>query len=124
MSIFDEKQPEIEAALQTADSIAFDGCHKIYVLMDESQTIDMVAFGYNEPNRMFRVGDKASETLKALSTDEAFAKLKDWFDESCGLRFISAVRTVTGNPNEGFICLISQWEGDDDEGYEEDEDEE
>jgi hypothetical protein len=41
--------------------------------------------------------------------------IQDWYADSCGLRFVSAVRTVGGDPNEGFISLIEQGADDEDE---------
>jgi len=43
------------------------------------------------------------------------ATIKDWYATSCGLRFVSGVRSVDGDPNEGFIDLIPQCADDDDE---------
>ena len=31
---------DVETALESADSIAFDGCHKIYVLMDTREIVE------------------------------------------------------------------------------------
>jgi hypothetical protein len=36
-------------------------------------------------------------------------KIEEWWDVSCGLRFISAVWTNNDNPNDGFISLIPQF---------------
>lgn len=99
---------EVEEALPNAKSIAFDGCHKIYVLMDDEQTELMREYEYDP---LLPVTDPAA----ALTT------LREWFDVSCGLRFISAVRTVDGDSNEGFDHLIGQFE---DENEEPDYDEE
>jgi hypothetical protein len=48
-----------------------------------------------------------------MSADEMLETLKKWYDESCGLRFISAVRTDLDDPNAGFTNLISQFEEED-----------
>lgn len=94
----------VEAVLVTSDvkSIAWDGCHKIYVLLDDEQTAQMISHGYGEDGSYLHL---ASEVL-VLDT------LREWWDESCGLRFISAVRTNHDNPNAGFTDLISQFEDD------------
>ncbi len=39
-----------------------------------------------------------------------FKLIKRWWEQSCGLRFISAVSTNGINPNLGFEDLISQGE--------------
>lgn len=99
---------KVEGALIGAHSIAFDGCHKVYVLMDEQQTEQMRGYGYGDddegmsPSELVVVADVGQEwALKALS---------DWYENSCALRFIQAVRTVDGDPNEGFTDLIPQGE--------------
>ena len=88
---------KIEKTLERSVSIAFDTCHKIYVLEDEEQHELMVSYGYDPLIRIETIGVK-----------EALKTLKDWYKNSCFLKFISAVRTVDGNPNEGFTDLIPQ----------------
>lgn len=92
---------KVETAIKEAKSIAFDGCHKIYVLMDDNQTAQMQAWGYGE-----------DDSYLHIVTDEkaALELLREWWDESCGLRFINAVKTVKGDPNGGFTTLIGQGE--------------
>jgi hypothetical protein len=36
------------------------------------------------------------------------ATLQEWYEDSCGLRFIEAVSTNHENPNAGFETLIGQ----------------
>lgn len=94
----------VREALGRADSIAFDGCHKIYVLLDTRQTQQMADYGYGEDGSLLmRVTDPAA----------ALESVEGWWLDSCGLRFISAVRTVEGDPNKGFTNLIAQGEADD-----------
>jgi hypothetical protein len=50
-----------------------------------------------------------------MTPNEMVNTLRDWYSDSCGLRFISGVRTVEGDPNEGFIDLIPQGADEDDE---------
>ena len=85
--------------LADAKGIAWDGCHKIYVLMDDEQMERMASFGYDP--LMPVPEDAASEALDVLC---------GWYEESCALRFISSIRTVKGDPNDGFTDLISQFE--------------
>jgi hypothetical protein len=95
----------VEDRVSEAKAIAFDTCHKIYLLMDDEQVEVMRGYGYDplitsaeaDPYTMFEI-------------------LKNWYDDSCGLRFIEAVST-----NHGFETLIGQGEGDE-EDEEEDED--
>jgi hypothetical protein len=99
-----------------AKGIAFDTCHKIYILMDDEQMNLMKRYGYDP----------------LISSDEMDAEemantVLKWYEESCGLRFINAVHTNPENPNDGFINVVSQFENNEnywDEDGEDDDDEE
>ena len=103
-------------AVEDALLIAFDGCHKIYLAMDEEQA-DWFRQNYNGRN----CDDRTFEG----TPEEMFATLKVWWDESCSLKFISAVTTNHADPNAGFMSLISQGEAwaceDEQDEYDEDE---
>jgi hypothetical protein len=90
----------VEAALPEAKAIVYDGCHKIYVLLDEEQAADFEGMGY--PPLMVRAEESTEH--KMLET------LHEWYESSCPLRFISSVRTNREDPNAGFTSLISQFE--------------
>jgi hypothetical protein len=95
---------KVEVAVELAKGIAFDTCHKIYVLMDDDQMAQMKEYGY--------------DPLIAADTttpDEMLATIRQWYSNSCGLRFVHGVRTVGGDPNEGFIDLIPQGADDDED---------
>ena len=85
--------------LGSAKAIAWDTCHKIYLLMDEEQVELMVGYGY---------GDDMIFT-KGISHDMLLNTIEDWYANSCGLRFIQAVTTVKDYPNEGFEDIIAQF---------------
>jgi hypothetical protein len=60
------------------------------------------------------------------TANEMLATLRQWYSDSCPLKFISSVTTNHEDPNAGFESLIPQgaeWEDeeDEDEDYEEDE---
>lgn len=102
---------EVEEALPNAKLIAWDECHKIYLALDETEA------------KWFR---ESGYTTFSGDTDTMLGKLHDWFDESCGLRFINGVTHNATDPNAGFSQLIAQFEldeWDDDEVEDEDEDE-
>jgi hypothetical protein len=81
-----------------AKGIAWDGCHKIYVLMDDNQVELMRKYEYEH-----------IYTLADLIDDSFYNIIFDWYGDSCGLRFVYAVETTeTGNPNDGFTDLIEQ----------------
>ena len=79
--------------------IAWDTCHKIYILMDSEQVELMREYGYDP-----------LITTDQMSADEMFLLVEDWYDSSCSLRFIDAVSTNHINPNAGFETLSPQFE--------------
>lgn len=100
MSATTQPWDRVEAALADAKGICFDGCHKIYVLLDEEQVAKFEGCGYD----VLLVAD--------LGSEKAMELLRDWYENSCGLRFIQSVATVDGgvDPNEGYARLIAQFE--------------
>lgn len=95
---------KVEVAVEMAKGIAFDTCHKIYVLMDDEQMAQMEEYGYDPliPS-------------SSMTPEQMLTTIKQWYANSCGLRFVQAVRTVEGDPNDGFISLIGQGDDWDDE---------
>jgi len=94
------KSEMIKDRLENAKGIGWDGCHKIYILMDDNQMIKMQDYGY-EP-LLF--------SSNQFTPIQMFELIERWWDQSCGLRFISAVSTNEIDPNLGFESLISQGE--------------
>lgn len=82
-----------------ARGIAFDTCHKIYVLMDVEQMVKMKEYEYDP-----LISDSE------MSADEMFDTVKKWYADSCGLRFVQAVSTMPEgtDANDGFEVLIEQ----------------
>ena len=91
----------VEYTIADSKGIAFDGCHKIYVLMDYEQMHQMAGYGYGED------GSSLVYSLQ-MSEDEMFATVKRWYEDSCALKFVQSVTTVLDNPNEGYESLIEQ----------------
>jgi hypothetical protein len=85
--------------ISEAEAIAWDNCHKIYILMDTEQVDLMRGYGYDP-----------LITTDQMSTDEMFGLVQEWYEDSCDLRFIEAVSTNDINPNLGFESLISQFD--------------
>jgi len=104
-----EKMDEIKGYTATAKGIAWDTCHKIYILMDDEQVALMREYEYDP-----------LITSDEMSSDVMAETVIDWYEVSCSLRFVQAVRTDLGDPNAGFIDIIGQFEGEDED---EDEDE-
>jgi hypothetical protein len=90
---------DVEEFLQDARLIAWDGCHKMYLAMDDEQA-EWFRANYN--------GEECGDMTMTGTADEMLATLHQWWDESCGLRFIQAVSTNEENPNDGYIALIPQ----------------
>lgn len=90
---------EVETAVGYASGIAFDGCHKIYVLMDETQVGLMREYEY-----------EFVLTKADLRKDEMLEVLRNWYEGSCFLKFIQAVGSVPEgqDENDGFTTLIPQ----------------
>jgi hypothetical protein len=94
------KNPDlIYDRINNAKAIAWDTCHKIYILMDSEQVDLMKGYGYDP-----------LITTDQMSADEMFLLIEDWYDSSCSLRFIDAVSTNHINPNAGFETLVSQFD--------------
>jgi len=87
----------IKERVSEAKAIAWDTCHKIYVLMDDEQVELMREYQY----------DPLITNVEA-TPEEMLATLEEWFEDSCGLKFIQAVSTNHENPNDGFEQLIEQ----------------
>lgn len=109
---------DVENTLQSAELIAFDGCHKIYLAMDLEQA-EWFKRNYTE---------SVCETSRNFtgSTQEMLTKLRHWWNDSCGLRFICSVETNHDDPNAGFKNVIPQGASDAEDSWDdyEDEDEE
>jgi len=95
MTLYDY-ETELEELVQTADSIAWDGCHKIYILQDSDQTDQMKNYGY----RYLFTRDQ-QDSYSMLNT------IKQWYKESCQLRFINSVSTGDYS-KEVFIQVVPQ----------------
>ena len=94
----------VEDKLEDAKGIAFDGCHKIYVLMDDKQVGLMREYEYDN---IFTKDEQNAEVM--------FGTLKTWFEASCALRFIEAVESGHEDANDGFTTLIEQGATDEEE---------
>lgn len=93
-----------------AKGIAWDTCHKIYVLLDDRQMELMREYGYDP---LISSDD--------MTPSEMSAQVEAWYEASCGLRFISAVETTEPDANDGYIHIVEQFE--ESRWDEEDEDE-
>lgn len=101
---------------EEAKGIAFDGCHKIYVLMDDEQMALMKEYGYGEDNPNYLISSSQ------LNPAEMATVAMMWFKDSCGLRFIQGVYSDTTIANGGWVDIIAQFENNDDDDEDDDDD--
>ena len=78
--------------------IAWDGCHKIYLATDDSEA-DRFRRDYNGEDHDCTFEGTPKEMLNLLVT---------WWNNSCELKFIKAVRTNHADPEAGYVSLIGQ----------------
>jgi hypothetical protein len=104
---------KIDEYTNEAKGIAFDTCHKIYVLMDEEQVALMRSYGYGENGEGLFTSDE-------MTGDEMRRQVIDWYHQSCGLRFISAVSSNSSFGDDGWLHIISQFEDTDEDEDDED----
>jgi hypothetical protein len=88
----------VRLATHGARGAAWDGCHKIYLAMDDIEA-DWFASEY--------------EYFTSGTPDDVYTTVKGWYEDSCGLRFVSAVYHNEDDPNAGFIDLIPQFSEED-----------
>jgi hypothetical protein len=94
------KNPDlVYKRVSEAEGIAWDGCHKIYLLMDSEQVELMRGYGYDP-----------LITNEELNPDDMFGLVQEWYESSCSLRFIQAVSTNHIDSNAGFESLVDQFD--------------
>lgn len=105
---------DVEVAMEYAHLVAFDGCHKIYLAMDEEQA-EWFRNNYN--------GKDCTDMNFAAPAKVMLEQVREWYESSCPLRFVSSVKTNHEDPNAGFVSLIPQGADEVYEDEDEDEDE-
>lgn len=90
---------DVDAWLADAKGIAWDTCHKIYILMDDEQMTLMEQYEYDP------LISKAE-----MDADQMLDEIVKWWEDSCGLRFIQAVTTYPEEGEEQFVDVIGQFE--------------
>lgn len=102
MSSITEKLWEIDEYLEEAKGIAWDTCHKIYILMDDQEVAQMRSYDYDP-----------LITSDEMTPAEMLGTVLSWYKQSCGLRFIDV--TKTGKNGTEFYTLLGQFEGEEEE---------
>lgn len=77
-----DKLDELQEVLSDAQGIAWDTCHKIYIMMDDQEVAQMRDYEYDP---LLTSADTTPEQM--------LTEVLRWYDESCGLRFISITST-------------------------------
>jgi len=78
---------------ERAKLIGFDECHKIYIATDKHEADYFTENGW--------------ETFSGTPSEMA-DKLHEWYEASCGLRFISAVKFDKKTNSTKFTTLVPQ----------------
>lgn len=84
----------VEKELELAHLVAFEGCHKIYIAMDEIEA------------KWFR-GREDYVVLEGTPS-ELYEQIVEWYEHSCPLKFVSSVVYDEENPNAGYTQLVPQ----------------
>ncbi len=95
-----------ENALKNAVSISWCGCHKIYIALNQEAHDQQVRYGYHG----FKIDP---DGLGNISGNPAIDVLLDWYENSCGLRFINSIEVENGTTK--FTTIIGQFEDENEE---------
>ena len=108
----------VQAAIDNAHAIAWDGCHKIYLAMDAQQA-NWFQEHYEHVIRRVMLSP-----LRELDNTNMMIAIAKWWEESCMLRFVSAVKTNHADDycEPSYTDLVPQGFGWDDDDEDEDED--
>jgi hypothetical protein len=88
--------------------------------MDNAQMDKMREYDYGVDEGSYLI------TAEEMTKRQMLTTIENWYANSCSLKFVNAVSTVDGDPNEGFEDLIPQgadWEEDEEDDYDDEEDE-
>jgi len=88
----------LEDAVNECHSIAWDTCHKIYILMDKERTQDMESYEY-----------EAVIYAEESNPYDLLEEVREWYESSCSLKFVEIV--FTNDEGEvSFYPLVAQGE--------------
>lgn len=90
-----EQETTLDEIVAQAYSLSWDGCHKLYLNMDEAQHEKIMGYGYD---------------LTIINRDPAVTmdKIEEWYNDSCSLRFIDAVFT-NDDETDKFVTIVPQF---------------
>ena len=96
MALTTEERKDLHEKIDTCKAIAWDTCHKIYVLMDDEQVKQTKEYGYDAII-------KAEHSTPSL----LYSTVLNWYKKSCGLEFIYAISTDDKGESD-FETIASQ----------------
>jgi hypothetical protein len=102
MTSITDKLDELDEYLENAKGIAWDTCHKIYILMDDQEVAQMRDYDYDP-----------LITSDEMTPAQMLSTVLDWYGQSCELRFIDV--TSTGKDGTEFYTLMGQFEDEEEE---------
>jgi hypothetical protein len=97
MALTTEERKELHAKIDTCKGIAFDTCHKIYILMDEEEVNKMKGYGYEALI-------KAEHSTPSIM----YSTVLNWYKNSCGFEFINATSTSLDGAGTDFYTIAGQ----------------
>lgn len=92
----------VEQNVDNAVALVWDGCHKIYLAMDDEQVKVFRSHGYGEDASVLYV-------TAGWDHEKRMEVLREWYENSCGLRFIEMVHTGSTEWVPGFTSMIPQF---------------
>lgn len=98
---------QVEAHLAGCSGVAWDDCHKLYILADDAQVQLMAGHGYGSADD----GSILIERTPSTSTPALLDTVQDWFSFSCALRFITVLASGAGSADDDtvFVDVIPQF---------------
>jgi hypothetical protein len=102
MTSITDKLSELDEYLENAKGIAWDTCHKIYIMMDDQEVEQMRDYDYDP-----------LITSEEMTPAEMLSTVLQWYNDSCELRLIDV--TSTGKDGTEFYTLMAQFEDEDEE---------
>jgi hypothetical protein len=96
---------QVIKAVMDCEGVAWDGCHKVFVLMDKEQVERLRHYGYGDKTDVEN-GDSRLETADTMKRSEMYALVKEWYDQSCMLKFVQSI--ATGDAGEEYGNLVPQ----------------
>jgi hypothetical protein len=96
MALTTEERKELHEKIDNCKGIAFDTCHKIYILMDGQEVEKMKGYGYEALV-------KAEHSTPSIM----YSTVLNWYKNSCGLEFIDATYTLDSGETD-FSTIAGQ----------------